>query len=269
MKNELKEDLVKKTNDLSLNKEEKNEKNPSEEDKKVEEKDIVKKGDTQKKEPVVVPQQTLLILDASGSMWGQIDGRAKIDIAKEVVKKTVKNFENTDLGLMAYGHRRKGDCSDIEILATPQKNNAENIAKMVDGISPKGMTPMGASVLMAAESLKYTEQKATIILVSDGIETCDVDLCELGKKLEEAGVDVYIGPGNHDTYSGTCKPTIHYIEKRHGSLFRQYYHFEKGGLNFFCCGIYPNYAVLLWLRWKLWRIGSDAPIVLFFHYLCF
>jgi len=189
VKNELKEDLVKKTNDLSLNKEEKNEKNPSEEDKKVEEKDIVEKGDTQKKKPVVVPQQTLLILDASGSMWGQIDGRAKIDIAKEVVKKTVKNFENTDLGLMAYGHRRKGDCSDIEILATPQKNNAENIAKMVDGISPKGMTPMGASVLMAAESLKYTEQKATIILVSDGIETCDVDLCELGKKLEEAGVD--------------------------------------------------------------------------------
>jgi len=48
---------------------------------------------------------------------------------------------------------------------------------------------MGNSVLKAAESLKYTEKKATVILVSDGIETCDVDLCELGKKLESTGVD--------------------------------------------------------------------------------
>ena len=144
----------------------------------------------EEKEPLVaVSQKTLLILDASGSMWGQIDGKSKIEIAKEVVKKTVKNFETTELGLMAYGHRRKGDCSDIEILTDPKKDNAENISKMVDNISPKGMTPMGNSVLMAAEALKYTEQKATVILISDGIETCEIDLCKLGKKLEETGVD--------------------------------------------------------------------------------
>ncbi len=148
-----------------------------------------KSESNEKKDLDVKAQQTLLILDASGSMWGQIEGKAKIDIAKEVVKKTVKNFEDTELGLMAYGHRKKGDCKDIEILTSPKKDNAQNISKMVDGISPKGMTPMGASVLMAAESLKYTEQKATVILVSDGIETCDVDLCELGKKLEKTGVD--------------------------------------------------------------------------------
>ena len=153
------------------------------------EKNPAKKEEVKEKTVVPVAQQTLLILDASGSMWGQIDGTAKIEIAKDVVKKTVKNFENTELGLMAYGHRRKGDCSDIEILTSPKKDNAKNISDMVDGISPKGMTPMGDSVLMAAESLKYTEQKATVILVSDGIETCDVDLCELGKKLEETGVD--------------------------------------------------------------------------------
>jgi Ca-activated chloride channel family protein len=145
--------------------------------------------DGDNKKLVFKPQQTLLILDASGSMWGKIDGRAKIDIAKEVTKKTVAQFKDTELGLMAYGHRRKGDCKDIEILTAPKKDNAENISKMVDGISPKGMTPMGNSVLQAAESLKYTEQKATVILISDGIETCDVDLCALGKKLETIGID--------------------------------------------------------------------------------
>jgi len=182
---DLDEGLEKEVKDESKNKEEiieLDEKNVDKEKVTMDEKES-------KTEPIVTVQQTLLILDASGSMWGQIDGKTKISIAKDVVKSTIKHFEDTELGLMAYGHRKKGDCEDIEILTAPQKNNAKNISKMVDGISPKGMTPMGNSVLMAAESLKYTEQKATVILVSDGIETCDVDLCELGKKLEETGVD--------------------------------------------------------------------------------
>jgi len=146
----------------------------------------------EKESELVKPElsKTLLILDASGSMWGQIDGKSKIEIAREVIKKSVSNFnDEVEIGLMAYGHRRKGDCEDIEILVEPKKGNSSAIASLVDKISPKGMTPMGNSVLKAAESLKYTENKATIILVSDGIETCDVDLCALGKKLEETGVD--------------------------------------------------------------------------------
>jgi len=181
------EGFVKEEDSKSLkdDKKEVEEKNDNDDEKVAEEKMEEEDGELL----ISNPQKILLILDASGSMWGQIDGKAKIDIAKDVVKKTVKNFEDVELGLMAYGHRRKGDCKDIEILSKPEKNNSENISKVVDGISPKGMTPMGNSVLMAAESLRYSEQKATVILVSDGIETCDVDLCELGKKLEETGVD--------------------------------------------------------------------------------
>jgi hypothetical protein len=51
------------------------------------------------------------------------------------------------------------------------------------------MTPISAAVRMAAEQLRYTEQKATVILVSDGEETCNADPCALGKELEAAGVD--------------------------------------------------------------------------------
>ena len=134
--------------------------------------------------------KTLLILDASGSMWGQINEKAKIEIAREVIKESVKNFNNeVEIGLMTCGHRKKGDCEDIEILVKLRKGNSDVIAELVDGISPKGITPVCGSVLMAVEFLKYTENKATVILVFDGIETCDVDLCALGKKLEETGVD--------------------------------------------------------------------------------
>jgi len=142
-----------------------------------------------KEKPKVVSQKTMLIFDASGSMWWKINWKTKIEIAREVIKKTLNNFKETELGLMAYGHRKKWDCSDIEILTDPAKNNWDKISNLVDKIVPKWMTPMWDSVLKAAESLKYSEQKATIILVSDWIETCDVDLCELWKKLEETWVD--------------------------------------------------------------------------------
>ena len=41
----------------------------------------------------------------------------------------------------------------------------------------------------AAEALGCTEDKATVILITDGIETCDADPCQLGTDLEAQGID--------------------------------------------------------------------------------
>ena len=37
--------------------------------------------------------------------------------------------------------------------------------------------------------MRYTEDKATVILVTDGIETCDADPCALANQLEQSGID--------------------------------------------------------------------------------
>jgi len=133
---------------------------------------------------------TILVLDGSGSMWGQIDGTPKIDIAKEVVADLLASLpEDQPLGLTVYGHRRKGDCSDIETLVPPAPGTRARIAEAVQSISPKGKTPMLDAVKQAAEALRYTEAKAVVILVSDGVETCDADPCATARALEQAGVD--------------------------------------------------------------------------------
>ncbi len=38
-------------------------------------------------------QRVILVLDASGSMWGQINGKAKMDIAKDVVGKVLSTWK--------------------------------------------------------------------------------------------------------------------------------------------------------------------------------
>lgn len=132
----------------------------------------------------------MLVLDASGSMWGQIGGRAKIEIAREAVGSMLSNWPGSQqLGFMAYGHRSKGDCSDIQMLKAPGKLDKASFAQAVNALQPKGMTPISASVRMAAEQLKFSERKATVILVSDGEETCHADPCALGTELEKLGVD--------------------------------------------------------------------------------
>ena len=134
--------------------------------------------------------RTILILDASGSMWGQIDGTAKIEIAQTTAEDLIKNRpKDLQMGLMAYGHRRKGDCDDIELIVPPGTETTEKLLGALDQLVPKGKTPIFKSVMQAADALKYTEQAASVILVSDGIETCGGDLAALGKLLAEKGID--------------------------------------------------------------------------------
>ena len=91
---------------------------------------------------------TMLVLDASGSMWGQIDGKPKIAIAREAVGIMLSGWQGGDLGLMAYGHNRKGDCNDIEVLQPVGANTAAGIRKQVDAATAAWLAaatqPLGA-----------------------------------------------------------------------------------------------------------------------------
>ncbi|MBN2466787.1 MAG: VWA domain-containing protein, partial [Deltaproteobacteria bacterium] len=131
----------------------------------------------------------VFILDASGSMWGQVEGKAKIAIAKEVLTGLIKDLPNDAVvGLVAYGHRSKGDCNDVEELVPLSAVDKDKLIKTVQGLSPKGKTPISRSVRMTADRIKHLEDETTIILVSDGKETCDPDPCALVKELKEAGI---------------------------------------------------------------------------------
>ena len=59
----------------------------------------------------------------------------------------------------------------------------------INAINPKGKTPLSAAVQQAAKALRSTEQRATVVLVSDGIETCHRDPCRVAAKLAMSGDD--------------------------------------------------------------------------------
>src|SRR5690606_20843452 len=88
--------------------------------------------------PALAAERAIIVLDGSGSMWAQIDGKARITIARETLHEVLATLPgDLELGFMTYGHREKGNCSDIEMLVEPATGTGAAIAAAADGISPR------------------------------------------------------------------------------------------------------------------------------------
>lgn len=133
----------------------------------------------------------VLVLDSSGSMAGAIDGSPKLDAARKAIRAMANGLaEGRTLGLVAYGHRRQGDCSDIETLVPPGPLDRAGLDRALDGLLARGKTPLSDALRHAAMLLPETG--GTIILISDGLETCDRDPCAVAEDLRQANARLVI-----------------------------------------------------------------------------
>jgi len=136
------------------------------------------------------PSPIIFIYDASGSMWGQIQGKTKMEIAAEVLSTAVNNLpDNQKIGFVVYGHRKKGDCKDVEFLVDVENGTKSEVNLSIKGVKPLGKTPLAYSALQVIDKLRKAKLKATIILITDGIESCGGNICDVIKAAKEEGID--------------------------------------------------------------------------------
>ncbi|HWQ15836.1 MAG TPA: VWA domain-containing protein [Roseiflexaceae bacterium] len=129
-----------------------------------------------------------IILDASGSMLGPLDGRIKIDIAHQSLGALVQRLpDGTNVALRTYGHRRARDCTDMELVTPLAPLNREALTQQINAIRPvpNGRTPMAASIQAVAETLQGVQGDTLVVLVSDGDETCDGDPAAAAAQLRQ------------------------------------------------------------------------------------
>ena len=135
-----------------------------------------------------------IIFDASGSMWGQLPDKShKVVVAKSVLQDFVaQDFGAKDLALRAYGHRRKGDCRDSQLVVPfgPSSAAVDQVKAFTKDLNPLGKTPITYSLRQALED--FGDRKGEIILITDGIETCDEDPCALVQAWKEQGIDINV-----------------------------------------------------------------------------
>ncbi|RBP48400.1 vWA domain-containing protein [Arenicella xantha] len=137
--------------------------------------------------------RVVFILDGSNSMWGQVDGKAKIAIAQEVLGDVTTQLpKDTAIGLAAYGHRSKDDCGDIEMLLPIKQRQPSEFATTVASVVPKGKTPIEGALEFVAGQLGSSGAKTHLVLVSDGVESCGGDPCAAAKAMHQANASMSI-----------------------------------------------------------------------------
>lgn len=141
----------------------------------------------------------LLVLDASGSMNEQDpSGGTKMQAAKQALTSVVQSLPGgVDVGLRVYGATERGGtptpaaCADTQLVHAPGPLDKAALTSAIAGFEAKGETPIAHSLGEALKDLGSTG-KRSLILVSDGEESCVPDPCPVIETLLASGVDVRI-----------------------------------------------------------------------------
>ena len=140
-----------------------------------------------------------IILDASGSMRGKIQGRTKMAIAEETLVKLAGELaKRADLAaaIRVYGHqfhRKEKNCRDSKLEIPFGRIDPARIKALLKRIKPRGYTPLAYSIGQARIDFDCkADRSRTIILITDGLETCDGDPCQVARQMADDGVGVII-----------------------------------------------------------------------------
>ncbi len=173
----------------------------------------------------------MFIYDGSGSMWGEMEGKTKHEIARDVLLSTVESFDKSQgIGLVAYGHRNEKDCDDVEELIPLESINRVELINAVNTIKPTGRTPLARSASMVLSKLESSNTSATIILITDGIESCDGKICDVVKEAKEKGIEfklhiVGFGLKGEDTSELQCAASTsggEYFDADNSDMLKEY-----------------------------------------------
>jgi Ca-activated chloride channel family protein len=168
------------------------------------------------------PNNILFIVDSSGSMKAKAGSKTRMEAAKEVVSTLVSELPaGINAGLMAYGHRRKNDCTDVELIMNVGPVDRELFSTKVRELQPFGETPISFSIRQAADVLKSLKGKRSIILISDGEESCNEDPCAVAADLKKANVDLKVHVVGFGLDKPAAKKQLSCIADATGGLYKE------------------------------------------------
>lgn len=133
----------------------------------------------------------LFLLDGSGSMLAPWENDIRMNVAKKLLADLVDSLkvnQNLELALRVYGHqhhRRLQNCTDTKLEVGFKAGNHETLKAKLRAITPQGTTPIAYSLEQAANDFpKDDDARNIIIIITDGIESCDGDPCAVSKALQ-------------------------------------------------------------------------------------
>jgi hypothetical protein len=144
--------------------------------------------------PTKMRRNLEIILDASGSMKTLMGKKSRWDVALDTLQNVLAKLpDDFNVGLRIYGHREPSTsprtCTDSELVVPIEKLNRQNVLNRAKAFRPKGETPLVYSALQAPGDLKNVGG-GTVILITDGEESCKGDTVKAAADLKASGLDI-------------------------------------------------------------------------------
>jgi Ca-activated chloride channel homolog len=143
-----------------------------------------------------IKTRILFIFDASNSMKSVYANEPRIDFAKKVLLQfvdSVSKNKNVEVALRLYGHTvayPPGDCKDSKLVVPFGQGNPQSIRAAIQNIKPTGITPIEYSLGQSINDFPDNKNINTVIIITDGIEECGGNPCNVKQKLEDAGIEL-------------------------------------------------------------------------------
>lgn len=141
----------------------------------------------------------VVLLDASGSMKGEINGKTKLDWVEQMLQEFAKGLpqDSTQFQLRVFGHEgsnREEDkdfsCSRVDKLYSSAKLDEAKLKEALDQVEPTGYTPLALAIHSSRQDLmlgKPHEIENQLIVISDGYENCGGDPARSAELLQKTG----------------------------------------------------------------------------------
>lgn len=145
-----------------------------------------------------ITNRILFIFDDSYSMYAPWNSNIKIEVAKKVMGEfldSLQNIPDLELALRCYGHttffKPVRNCEDtkLEVPFAGAKSNAVKIKQRIQRLEPLGTTPIAYSLgQCTADFIPKSNCRNIVILITDGIEECGGNPCEVSLELQRKGI---------------------------------------------------------------------------------
>jgi hypothetical protein len=134
-----------------------------------------------------------VVLDVSGSMNEKLGDSTRWKTALGVLDQLLKSLpEDFNVGLRVYGHRYGSrdphTCTDTELVVPLVRLDRDRLLAAANKVRPRGETPLVYSVLQTVGDLKSAGGDGSVILITDGEESCKGDLKTAAQTLKSSAV---------------------------------------------------------------------------------
>lgn len=141
--------------------------------------------------------RVVIVADASYSMNEFMDGYTKVSLMTELINDLIakaKEYPEIEIALRTFGNNplNEQECSDSELEVPFFVGNESRITNTAGKISPYGQSPVCYSLSSTIKDFPQEEnQEKFVLLIIDGTETCNGNLCETYKTINNTNITIF------------------------------------------------------------------------------